>query len=375
MAISKVVYGNDTLIDISGDTVTAADLKYGVTAHGSDGTAITGAVTSETTHTIGVTASANSGNTITSNGTYTISGTYTDSAINKIITNITANASGSVVVDVTPTLQTKSVTLSGSSQTISADAGYDGLSSVTVPAVSGDAGQANVLSGKSFSSASFPTGSTGTMTNKGKWEYSLSPGGRVTVPAGYHNGTGSVACTTPSTQTKSSTGLLAGDSVTVTPDSGKLLTSVTVSAASLSSQTAGTATASQILSGYTAWVGGTKLTGSYVAPTSYAFGSPSKKGYGSQAKNATVSVSVTSKPKLIIWTTSNTSSTILSVYVYDTVNNAGWRIVYNGSTATTNAALTSSNISTVFSTISASSVVKTSVSTSYTYLYNYLFWY
>ena len=42
MAVSKVVYGNTTLIDLTTDTVTAGDLAVGVTAHGSDGNVIVG---------------------------------------------------------------------------------------------------------------------------------------------------------------------------------------------------------------------------------------------------------------------------------------------------------------------------------------------
>ena len=42
MAISKVVYGGNTLIDISGDTVNAARLKAGYTAHNSAGNKVTG---------------------------------------------------------------------------------------------------------------------------------------------------------------------------------------------------------------------------------------------------------------------------------------------------------------------------------------------
>ena len=42
MGISKVVYGGNTLIDLTADTVTAADLLQGVTAHGADGEAVTG---------------------------------------------------------------------------------------------------------------------------------------------------------------------------------------------------------------------------------------------------------------------------------------------------------------------------------------------
>lgn len=46
-AISKVVYGNTTLIDLTGDTITASDLAYGKTAHGADGELITGSSTKD----------------------------------------------------------------------------------------------------------------------------------------------------------------------------------------------------------------------------------------------------------------------------------------------------------------------------------------
>ena len=42
--ISKVVYGNDTLIDLTGDTVNANNLLSGATAHGADGEPVVGAV-------------------------------------------------------------------------------------------------------------------------------------------------------------------------------------------------------------------------------------------------------------------------------------------------------------------------------------------
>jgi hypothetical protein len=42
MAISKVVYGGDTLIDLTADTITKDKLLKGVTAHGADGEKITG---------------------------------------------------------------------------------------------------------------------------------------------------------------------------------------------------------------------------------------------------------------------------------------------------------------------------------------------
>lgn len=44
MGVSKVVYGNDTLIDISNDTVSPSNLLSGATAHDSSGTSISGNV-------------------------------------------------------------------------------------------------------------------------------------------------------------------------------------------------------------------------------------------------------------------------------------------------------------------------------------------
>lgn len=42
MAISKVIYGGETLLDLTADTVTADKLKKGYTAHGPDGELIEG---------------------------------------------------------------------------------------------------------------------------------------------------------------------------------------------------------------------------------------------------------------------------------------------------------------------------------------------
>lgn len=44
-AISKVVYGNRTLIDLTSDTVEASKLLSGYTAHGADGEEVTGSCT------------------------------------------------------------------------------------------------------------------------------------------------------------------------------------------------------------------------------------------------------------------------------------------------------------------------------------------
>ena len=69
---------------------------------------------------------------------------------------------------------------------------------------------------------------SGSMTDRGTVSQSLNPGDSYTIPAGYHGGSGEV----------------------------------TVS--SLSTNTSATANASRILSGKTAWVNGSKLTGMMV---------------------------------------------------------------------------------------------------------------
>lgn len=45
MAINKIIYGGNTLIDLTSDTITASDLAYGVTAHDKSGAVITGTST------------------------------------------------------------------------------------------------------------------------------------------------------------------------------------------------------------------------------------------------------------------------------------------------------------------------------------------
>lgn len=49
MAVNKVVYGSTTLIDLTGDTVTAAKLLEGETAHAANGEVVTGTVRAMTT--------------------------------------------------------------------------------------------------------------------------------------------------------------------------------------------------------------------------------------------------------------------------------------------------------------------------------------
>lgn len=103
----------------------------------------------------------------------------------------------------------------------------------------GTAGASQVLSGYTFTNAS-SVGASGTMTNNGAVTQTLNAGGSYTIPTGYHNGSGKVT------------------------------------ANSLASQTSGTATSNHILSGDTAWVNGSKVTGTM---PNYATGTPNLVPY------------------------------------------------------------------------------------------------
>ena len=71
MAINKIIYDGNTLIDLTGDTITASDLAYGVTAHDNSGSAITGTSTkdSDTSDATAVQAEILATKTAYSNGT------------------------------------------------------------------------------------------------------------------------------------------------------------------------------------------------------------------------------------------------------------------------------------------------------------------
>lgn len=64
------------------------------------------------------------------------------------------------------------------------------VSSTTTIPTDGDAATSDVLTGKTFYSGG--SKKTGTMTNNGAWTSTATSNGSVTIPAGYHNGSGKV---------------------------------------------------------------------------------------------------------------------------------------------------------------------------------------
>jgi hypothetical protein len=174
MAISKVVYGGNTLIDLTPDTVTKEKILKGYTAHGADGEPITGiceydANTQDATATdaeilfgksaynkgVKITGTmknngAVSGNISTKTSTYIVPQGYHDGSgvvqidkteQEKLIPNnirdgvtilgVGGKMSGSESVKA----QSKSVTPSAVSQTVLPDTGYTHLTQVTVAAI------------------------------------------------------------------------------------------------------------------------------------------------------------------------------------------------------------------------------------------------
>lgn len=113
MAINKVVYGTNTLVDLTSDTVTSARLLNGYTAHDKSGTSVTGSMTNQGTKSYTI---SDVDDVITiPEGYHSGSGTVQISATEKanlIASNI---KKGVTILGVTGTYVTKTVTVSVSS--------------------------------------------------------------------------------------------------------------------------------------------------------------------------------------------------------------------------------------------------------------------
>lgn len=174
MSISKVIYGGRTLIDLTGDSVTADKLLKGVTAHGKDGEAVVGSCEFDA-NTQDATATApeilkgkiayNKGTKVTGTmpnngavdgkittvtGAYTVPQGYHDGSgtvqinateqaklipnnIREGVTILGVEGAMSGTEDAKP--QAKTVTPSAEQQVVMPDEGYNYLSQVTVNAI------------------------------------------------------------------------------------------------------------------------------------------------------------------------------------------------------------------------------------------------
>lgn len=165
------------------------------------------------------------------------------------------------------TLQSKTVTPTKKQQNVTPDSGYYGLSDVTVAAIpdayqdvtSVTATAADVLANKIIVTADGSV-TTGTMTNNGTVSKTLDGTTTMyTIPKGYHSGTGSVGIVIEEKSvipTKS-----AQD---ITPTTGKVLAKVSIGAIPDEYITTidADATAADILDGKSAYVNGSKVSGS-----------------------------------------------------------------------------------------------------------------
>ena len=107
--ISKVIYGNTTLIDLTSDTIDAAHILSGYTAHGADGAPITGSCTYDAD---------------TSDATATVS---------EILATKTAYKNGSKLTGTMPNIGAQTGTISTKAGSVSISQGYhDGSGSVTI---------------------------------------------------------------------------------------------------------------------------------------------------------------------------------------------------------------------------------------------------
>lgn len=174
MANNKIIFGNEVLIDLTQDTITASDLKSGITAHDKSGAQITGTNTYDA-DTSDADASASeilATKTAYVNGVRLTGSMPNRGAISETIDDVSDaitipngyhDGSGTVEIDATEkakiiasniksgveilgvtgdytgeevTAQSKSATPYTTSQTILPDAGYDYLSQVEIAAIS-----------------------------------------------------------------------------------------------------------------------------------------------------------------------------------------------------------------------------------------------
>ena len=198
--INKVVYGQAILLDLTSDTVAAAHLDSGYTAHDASGATITGTSTKDADTSDGTASVADilSGKTAYAGGAKltgtmanrgAVNGTISAKAESYTVAEGYHNGSGSVSIDATEQDKIIPENIKDGINILGVTGSYSGSGADTSDAT---ASPSDILSDKTAYVSSGKV--TGTMANNGAVSGTIATAsGSYTVPAGYHNGSGSVS--------------------------------------------------------------------------------------------------------------------------------------------------------------------------------------
>lgn len=298
--------GTATFTDTSPTTATAADVATGKTFFLADGTQATGQLSGGSTIIVDEEGEygdtirhITTGETVEGSTTITTNGTHDVAHYVSAIVNVPSSA---------PSLQSKTATPTEQSQTVTPDTGYDGLSQVTVGAIS----SSYVGSGITRRTSSDLTAS----------------GATITAPAGYYASAASKSVSSGTAGTPTATkGAVSNHSVTVTPSVTNTTGYIT---GSTKTGTAVTVSASELVSGtLNVTENGTADVTNYA---SVDVNVPSSGGSSYELiYSTTVQVSTTSTSNITVATIDTgdtsiwTSDKLVYVKIRDT---AGWRANY-----------------------------------------------
>lgn len=248
MGVNLVVINGTTKLDLTADTVTAATLKKGYTAHNAAGDVITGTMES---------SGGTSEMTVdrqTTDGAETIIVTGTES-VNMTIDRQTTDGAETVTVTAIELTNTNDATATAADIASGKTAYAKGSKLTGTNTNNADTSADTVtadklLSGYTAHDAS-GTAITGSMDSVGSQTITISDKTAQTITKGYHDGTGAAKISDTEAAKITASNIRSG--VSILGVTGSLEAKIDTSDA--------TATAEQILSGKTAYINDTKVTG------------------------------------------------------------------------------------------------------------------